>query len=138
MVLFDYNSNFSICVCNYGLLLMWHDHLFTILIPSRINILSTVKNLRSSDTNKLFGGKNATPIEIIFEKQCKCAKSDTTFLGGPRILNGKENTLDIQMEVNLMSLIQERDKKVVIDISWKSWKYAHFLNKFRKQVFKTN
>lgn len=59
---------------------------------------------------------------MIFEKQCKCAKSDTTTLGGPRILNGKENTLDIQMEVNLMSLIQERDKKVVIDISWKSWK----------------
>lgn len=110
MVLFDYNSNLSISVYNYGLLLRWHDHLFTVLIPSHINTSSsTVKTLRSSDTNKLFGGKNATPIEMIFEKQCKCANSGTTFLGGPRILNGKENTLDIQMEVNLMSLIQERD-----------------------------
>lgn len=44
VVLFDYNSNLSVCVCNYGLLLMWHDHLFTILIPSHINTSScTVK-----------------------------------------------------------------------------------------------
>lgn len=71
---------------------------------------------------------------MIFEKQSKCAESGTIFLGGPRILNEKENSPVIQMEVNLMSLIQEKDQKLVIDISWKSW----VLSKFRKQVFKTN
>lgn len=66
IALFDYNSKCSICVNNYDLLLMWHDPLFTLLIPSNINKPSyTVKDLDFSGTR-----------EHLWKRKCHADRND--------------------------------------------------------------
>lgn len=77
IALFDYNSKCSVCVNNYDLLLMWHDPLFTLLIPSNINKSSyTVKDLDLSGTPEHLW---ETKCHADRKNQCKCVKSGTTF-----------------------------------------------------------
>lgn len=69
VALIDYNSKRPMCVHNYGLLLMWHDHLFALLIPSNINKSSaTVKDLDFSGTYKHLWERKSQANRNGFEK----------------------------------------------------------------------
>lgn len=63
--------------------------------------------------------ENAKPTGMICQSHYKCENSGC--MSGRAKATEWENTVAMQVGVSLTSLTQERDRKVLTDISWMAW-----------------
>lgn len=82
------------------------------------------------------GKENAKSTGMVFKNQCKCTKSGTAFLSGPKLLNERENNPPTRMKVSLMNsnARKEIEKRLLTFPGRPGW----MLNRFRKQGLKMN